>query len=197
MQKYEGFKKPGSFTLTTGTEMQGELFLKGAATTLELYSGVFFDTHASPDIFGLFYDRSKVSLINCITRTGPGSGTRGDEHYYFSSVFPHLVIFGDQHISSSDRTIRELSFTVDDAATLFYDFDAFGSVVNARPHMERIVEAQDGGRKIEIGEYPHLFYFTGKEEIFAVETVLGKISATHGISYRFPGPEGIRVDNTI
>ena len=197
MQKYEGFKKAGNFTLTTGTEVQGELCLKGQATTLNLYSGAFFNTRASSDIFGLFYDRSKVSLIDCITKSGPGLGTRGDERYHFSSVFPHFVIFGDQHISSSDRTIRELSFTVDDAATLFYDFDAFGSVVNARPHMERIVEAMEEDSKIEIGEYPNIFYFTGKHEIFVVATVLGKISATHGISYRFPGPEGIHVDNTI
>lgn len=197
MQKYEGFKKSGSFTLTNGTEVHGELCLKGAATTLNLYSGAFFDTRRSPDIFGLFYDRSKVSLIDCITRSGPGSGTRGDEHYHFPSVFPHFIIFGDQHISSSDRTIRELSFTVDDAATLFYDFDAFGSVVNARPHMERIVEAKAGGREIEIGEHPHIFYFTGKYEIFVVDTVLGKVSATHGLSYSSPGPEGIHVDNTI
>lgn len=197
MQKYEGFKKAGDFTLNGGSKVPGELCLKGAATTLELYSGEFFDAHASPDIFGLFYDRTKVSLVNCITMSGPGSGTRGDERYHFASVFPDFVIFGDQHISSSDRTIRELSFTVDDAATLFYDFDAFGSVVNARPHMERIVEAKELGRKIKIGEHPHLFYFTGKDEIFVADTVLGKISATHGLSYRLPGPEGLHVDNTI
>lgn len=197
MQGYEGFKKAGSFTLTNGTKVQGELSLEGAATTLDLYSDAFFDTHANRDIFGLFYDRSKVSLINCITKSGPGFGTRGDEHYHFSSVFPHFVIFGDKHISSSDRTIRKLSFTVDDAATLFYDFDAFGLVVNARPHMERIVEAKEMGRKIDIGEYPRLFYFTGKHEIFVVDTLLGNISATHGISFRSPGPEGIHIDNSI
>ena len=183
--------------LTTGTEVQGELCLKGAATTLDLYSGAFFDTHANQDIFGLFYDRSKVSLINCIKMSGPGSVSRGAERYHFSSVFPHFVIFGDQHISSSDRTILELSFTVDDAATLVYDFDSFGEVVAARPHLERIVEAKEWRRKVEIGENPLLFYFTGKHEIFAVDTMLGKISASHGISYRFPGPEGIHVDNTI
>lgn len=50
---------------------------------------------------------------------------------------------------------------------------------------------------IEIGEHPLLFYFTGKHDIFSVDTVLGKISATHGISYTSPGPEGIHVQNTI
>lgn len=64
--------------------------------------------------------------------------------------------------------------------------------------MGRIAEAnQERGRTIEIGEHPHLFYFTGKHDIFAVDTVLRKVSATHGISYAFPGPEGIHVRNTI
>jgi hypothetical protein len=63
--------------------------------------------------------------------------------------------------------------------------------------MERIVETKKGGGKIEIGESPHLFYFTGKHEIFTVDTVFGKISASHNISYGLPGPEGIHVDNTI
>jgi hypothetical protein len=197
-QKYEGFKKAGNFTLTNGLELQGELCLQGAATTLDLYSGLSFDSHASADIFGLFYDRSKVSLIDCVARSG-GSATRGDEHYHFSRVFPHFVIFGDQRISSSCRIIRKLSFTVDDAATLFYDFDAFGSVVDAKLHAEHIIEAEAKryGRKIEIGEYPHLFYFTGKYEIFGVDTILGRISATHNPSYKMPSPAGICVDNTI
>jgi len=196
MQNYEGFKKGGNFTLTNGMAVQGELSLKGENTTLDLYSGTLFDKDMISDILGLFYDRSKVSLIKCITKSTT-SGARGGERYYSANVFPHFVIFGEQYITSSDRMIRELSFTVDDAAILFYDFDAFGSVINSKPHMERIVEAKENGRDVEIGEYPQLFYFTGKHEIFVADTVLGKISASHGISYKSPGPEGIHINNTI
>jgi hypothetical protein len=197
VEKYEGFRKAGSFTLATGTEVQGELCLKGAATTLDLYSSESFDTHASPDICGQLHDRRKVSLINCITLSTSTSGAPGNEYHQCSRVFPHFVIFGDQHINSSNRTIRRVSFTVDDAPMLFHDCDAFGEVIKARPHMERIVEASEGAMKIEIGEYPQLFYYTGKREILVVDTVLGRISVRHGISYTFPGPEGIHVDNTI
>lgn len=201
-QKYDGFKKAGSFTLTNGMELRGELCLKGAATTLDLYSDSPFDSpfdrYASADIFGIFYDRSKVSLINCVAMSGESS-IGGNEPYTLSSMFPHFVIFGNQSISSSCRIIRGLSFTTDDAATLFYDFEAFGSVVNAKPQVEHIVEAEakQRGRKIEIGEYPYLFYFTGKYKIFSIDTVLGKVSATHHPSWKSPGPEGIYVNNTI
>jgi hypothetical protein len=193
MKKYEGFKRAGNFTFSTGREVQGELCLKGAATTLDLYSNSVFDPqYASEDIFGLLYDQSKVSLINCITMS---SG--GNEHHYFSSMFPHFVIFGDQYINSSCRVIHELSFTVDDAETLFYDFDVFGLVLNAKPYIEDILKVKQKGKKIEIGECPHLFYYTGKYEIFSVDTVLGKISTTYGISYSNPSSKGIHVDNKI
>lgn len=197
MDKFKGFRKSGLFKVATDVEVSGELSLKDGATSLDLYSGSFFDMDTSQDIVGTFHDRKKVSLINCITTCGPGYATGGEEHYHFSSVFPHFVLFGDEHITSSDRKIVAVSFTVDDAPTVFYDFDAFGSVINARAHMERIVEAKENGRTIEIGEHPRLFYFTGKNEIFSVETVLGKMSATHGISYSSPGPTGIHVQNRI
>jgi hypothetical protein len=197
MEKFKDFRKSGLFRVSSDVEVPGELSLKGGATSLDLYSTSLFSTHASEDIAGTFHDRRKVSLINCITMSGPGSGTRGEEHYSFSSVFPHFALFGDEHITSTDRKIVEVSFAVDDAPTIFYDFDAFGSVIDARPHMERIAEAKESGRTIEIGEHPLLFYFTGKHDIFSVVTVLGNISATHGISYTFPGPAGIQVQNTI
>lgn len=197
MEKFKDFRKSGLFRVSSDVEVPGELSLKGGTTSLDLYSSSFFDTHAIKDMAGTFHDRSKVSLIDCITISGPGSGTRGEEHYHFSSVFPHFALFGDEHITSADRKIVEVSFAVDDASAVFYDFDAFGSVIDARPHMERIAEAKKGDRTIEIGEHPLLFYFTGKHDIFSVDTVLGKISATHGISYTFPGPAGIHVQNTI
>lgn len=197
MQKFKDFRKSGTFRLASDVEVAGELSLAGGATTLDLYSGMFFQTLGCRDIQGTFYDRSKVSLINCVTMAGPGSGMRGGEDYYFSKIFPHFVLFGDEHIASTDCKIAEVSFAVDDAPSIFYDFDAFGKVIDARPHMKRIAEAGEGERTIEIGEHPHIFYFTGKHDIFVVETVLGEISARHGISYALPGPEGIHVQNTI
>jgi len=198
MEKFKDFRKSGKFKLSSGIEVTGELSLQAGATSLDLYSNTFFDTHKSEDIAGTLHDRSKVSLIGCITVSGPGWGNRGEEQYHFSSVFPHFVLLGDEHITSADRKIAGISFSVDDAPSIFYDFDAFGEMINARPHMESIVETKmKVGRNIEIGEHPHIFYFTGKYEIFSIDTLLGKISATHGISYPNPGPEGIHVQNII
>ena len=141
MEKFKDFRKSGSFRLASGVEVPGELSLKGGATSLDLYSDAFFDTHASEDIAGTFHDRSKVSLIGCITTTAGNRSTRVGEDYHFCSVFPHFALIGDEHITSTDRKIAGVSFAVDDASSIFYDFDAFGSATtDARQHMERIVE---------------------------------------------------------
>lgn len=201
MESFEDFRKSGTFTVAAGTEVQGDLILKGSKTTLDLFSKDFFSTHDIQDgcILGVLHDRTKVSLINCITTQGPGSGSRGGEHYHFSRVFPHFVIFGDEHITATDRKIANLSFHVDDAATLFYDFDAFGDVIDAGPHMARILdeESRRYGRDVTVGDHPMLFYFTGKYEIFKAETVLGTVTAEHRPSFTMPGPHGIKLDNKI
>jgi hypothetical protein len=201
MESFEDFRRSGTFTVAAGTEVQGDLILKGSKTTLDLFSKDFFSTHDIQDgcILGVLHDRTKVSLIKCITTQGPGSGSRGGEHYHFSRVFPHFVLFGDEHITTTDKKIANLSFHVDDAATLFYDFDAFGDVIDAGPHMARILdeESRRYGRDVTVGDHPMLFYFTGKYEIFKAETVLGTVTAEHRPSFTVPGPDGIKLDNKI
>lgn len=197
MEAFKDFRKSGLFRTASGVELAGELSLKGSATSLELFSNSHINVRENEDIAGTFHDRSKVSLINCVTMSGPGQGFRGAERYHYSSIFPHFALFGDEHITSVDRRIVEVGFSIDDAPAVFHDFDAFGMVLDPRPHMERIAQERGGTRALEIGEDPQLFYFTGKREIFAVQTVLGEISANHGPSYRLPGPEGIHVQNRI
>ena len=82
-------------------------------------------------------------------------------------------------LTHDEKTITEVHFVIDDANVLFYDFDAFGSLIDARPFIEQIVRANRLNREIPIGPYPEIFYFTGKREIFSADTVLGRISASH------------------
>lgn len=197
MDKFNDFRKPGFFLIADGTELHGELVLKRGATSLNLYSTSAFHTLDSKDILGTFHDRSKVSLIGCITLSGPGTGYRGSETYHFSTLFPHFALLGGEHVTSEERKITGVSFSVDDATAIFYDFDAFGMVIDARPHLQQILDSQPVDRKVEIGDHPKIFYFTGKYEIFRVRTAIGDMSATHGPSYDFPSPKGIHVENTI
>ena len=103
------------------------------------------------------------------------------------------MVLGDQHIAPEEKTITEVHFVIDDASTLFYDFDAFGSVIDARPFIEQIVGADARNRKIVTGPDPEILYFTGKREMLAIETVIGRISASHSPSRTLiGGPEGVQ-----
>lgn len=200
MQWVDEPRMSGAFTIAAGTEVQGDLSLSGPKTTLDLHSKDFFNTNNIPDrcILGALHDRTKVSLIDCITLQGPGSGSRGDEHYSFSRIFPHFVVFGDEHITPSHKKITSVSFQVDDAATLFYDIGAFSTVTDASSYMARLAEEEhERGQNVVVGDHPMLFYFTGKNEIFKADTALGTIRAEHRPSYTIPGPRGIRLDNNI
>lgn len=200
-QEYENFRKVGRFRLADGRELQGELRICGAATILELYSDSPespLDKQTSADISGQFHDGSAVSLIHCIVTSSSVKGGV-DTHYCCTSVFPHFVIFGSSAVSSLDQTVSKMSFTIEDAPTIFYDYDTFGSVSDVQPHISNILETETErrGREIRAGEHPHLFYFTGKHKIFEVITAIGKISATNHISYASPNITGIQVNNTI
>lgn len=204
MIDYEGFRKVGKFTLNSGVEVFGELSLKGMETSLDLYADEPFTLHDHSDIVGMLYeDWKKVSLINCFFRTGRcGNFSKENTTYVFANLFPHLILFGNQHISSDDQLIERISFFIDDNHTLFYDTTAFGIIhMNARSHLERLFDEEKyekkRGKKIEIGSHPRVFYYTGKFEIISIDTVFGKISANNYGSERLSANKGISLGNTI
>ena len=190
-------KQAGTFTISTGRNIFGELTLARGRTSLYLHDSQPFYTHDIRHLNGVLHDLTKVSLVKCITTSGPGTGSRGEERYHFAKIFPHFVTYGDCHISPEDKTISAIRFVIDDAATFFYDFDAFSTVIDARPLIDQIAHANKLDREIKTGPEPQILYFTGKREIFCTDTVLGKISASHNPTYPFGGPKGVCLKNTI
>jgi hypothetical protein len=200
LDEIEGSKQSGRFTISPGRDVYGELTLAGHKTSLYLQDTDFFDTHAIPGqcVKGILQDLTKVSLIRCIS-SGAGTSYRGSERYYFASVFPHYVIYGDRQIGPDEKVVAEVDFVVDDASALFYDFDAFGMLMDARPFIEQIVHANvvTLGRPVRIGPDPQILYFAGKSEIFAVETILGRVSASHSPVPDLGASDGVRLRNKI
>ena len=199
MDELEQSKRAGVFTISPGKEIYGELTFAGPNTSLYLRDNEYFDTQAIPGqcVKGTLYDLTKVTLLHCITTSGTGFATRGKERYCFASIFPHYVLHGDRQIAPDDKTITEVHFVVDDASALFYDFDAFGSLIDARPFIEQIAHANRLEREIPIGPHPEILYFTGKCEIFKADTVLGRVSASHNPTHTLGGPDGVQLKNTI
>jgi hypothetical protein len=195
-------KNAGQFTLGVGREIYGELTVAGAESLLHLYDRQEFETHAGlhQHITGILHDLTKVSLFNCLAPLVPGYGRTADDKYHFADVFPHFVISGDRFLAPDEKAISKLHFVVDDATTLFYDFDAFGILLDSQSFIHQIVAANSkvAGRTIETGPAPQILYFTGKSEIFATDTVIGRVSAAHNpVPMTLGGPDGVCLANRI
>jgi ApeA N-terminal domain 1/Apea-like HEPN len=189
-------RQAGTFTISPGKDIYGELTLARAKTSLYVRDKEHFNVHGVRNLNGVLHDPTRVSLIDCIT-PGAGSGSRGDDRYHFANIFPHYVLYGNQHLNPLENAIVEVNFVLDDAPTLFYDFDAFGSLIDARPYIDQIAHANKLNREIKTGPMPEILYFTGKTEIFEVDTVFGKVSAAHAPSHSIGGPTGVGLRNTI
>ena len=191
-------KQAGRFIIAPGREVYGELTVAGESSSLCLHDKEPFHIYGDGSlcITGVLLDLAKVTLVDCLT-PGPGSAMRGQERSTFAEVFPHYVVVGDRHIAPTERSISQVRIVVDDAASLFYDFDAFGHVIDARPLIDQVVRANNIGREIMVGPNPKVLYFTGKDEILSTDTEIGKLSVTHRPQHNLGGPNGVWLKNTI
>lgn len=191
-------KQPGRFVISD-KELHGEITLDGPKTSLYLHDKEHFSLKKLPEetITGVLHDLSKVSLFDCIPSTGTGHVRHGEDRYFFAKVFPHYIVHGDCHITPTDKIITEVSFVMDDASTLFYDFGAFGHVIDARPFIQELIRADGLDDRVNAGPNPQILYFTGQHEIFSVDTVIGKIFGSHNLKINPWGPDGVSLLNAI
>jgi hypothetical protein len=199
MDGLEQSRLTGIFEIPSGEQIYGELTLAGSDTILCLKHNKSIDCSKTiPCLFGTLHNQKKVTLLDCIT-TSTHSGSSFLGTYYFANLFPHYVLVGDRQFARKEKTITQVDFVINDASTLFYDFEAFGAEINAYTLMEQIVEAkaESSQQKSSIGSNPSIFYFTGKHEICSVDTVLGKVFVSHRPNFTYSGPDGITVENTI
>ena len=193
-------KQAGRFVIS-GKELHGEITLDGPKTSLYVHDKETFNLRKLlPDegITGILHDLTKVSLFDCLLPAVPGHISRGEEQYFFTNIFPHYILHGDCHLTPIEKTISEVSFVIDDASTLFYDFDAFAHLTDARPFIEQLIRANAVEDRVKPGPNPQILYFTGKHEICSVDTVVGTISISHNLKLNpWGGPKGVGLQNVI
>ena len=179
----EGAKLGGRFDVGEDRSILGELSICGTDTSLYLHDTDFFhveDTRAEC-IRGLLHDRTKVTLLGNSVRSSMGSATRHDESFHFEEITPAYIVSGSRYLSADVPEITKVTFHVDDAEEIFYDFDAMGHVINPRPLIKAVVAANEKhiNRKIPIGPSPDIAYFAGRTELANVETVFGCVRVFH------------------
>lgn len=191
--------RTGKFTISANRALSGELRVAGRESLLVLHDDDFFHVGNEPNlcVTGRLHDLVKVTLVNCVKVSGTSTSTRGDARSYSAELFPHFVLVGRNHLNPDDRAIRSIDFTLEDAVTLFYDFDAFGSVIDPAPLIQSIVRANNFGRPVRIGSDPQIAYFAGERLIANVQTALGRIRVEHRPHWTAGGPRGVRIDNEV
>nr|VFK50635.1 MAG: hypothetical protein BECKTC1821D_GA0114238_11157 [Candidatus Kentron sp. TC] len=193
----------GIFQLPRNREAFGEIRFKGPNSLLNLSSHsepIFL--HEISHLHGTTFDQRKVTCIDCVGFS-PGSNNvrQGDDwiHSYFGHCFPHFVTVGDEHVDPGADTVRGIHFTTDDLPSLFYDFDAFGHVIDAEPIIDTVLATRKlrGLRPVEAGEGPLIAYFTGKFTVIEVDTDIGKLTVRHQPSHNMGGPNGVFIKNRM
>jgi len=188
----------GTYTLPDGKSVIGDLRLKGSSTLLKLHSDEFLSgIETASCVKGNAYSGEHLTLIDCHS---PGTGhtsIKDAPTRYHADVFPHYVAVGGRHLEPGGACITAVHFTTTDLTTLFYDFDAFSHVIDARPIIDVVLQERRQMRPVEAGEWPQVFYFTGKDCIAEVPTVIGKVSVHHRPRYSLGGPTGVFIKNRI
>lgn len=188
----------GNYTLPGGESAVGELRLKGSSTLLKLHSDEFLArVEAASCVKGTSYTGECLTLIDCHS---PGMGQTNFNDAptrYHAEVFPHYVAIGRRHLNPDQPRISAIHFTTNDLTTLFYDFDAFSQVIDAKPIIDVVLQERRQMRPVEAGEWPQVLYFTGKDCIATVSTAIGKVSVHHRPRCSMGGPTGIFMKNRI
>jgi hypothetical protein len=99
-------------------------------------------------VTGVLQDLTKVSLLDCVSlKSGEHGGPKERRNY--AHLFPNFVVCGEQHLRPKDKVITHAEFLIDDAPTLFYDFDAFSTVLDTRLHIFLAVTDGKGNAHID------------------------------------------------
>jgi len=192
-------KISGVFDLPDGTRINGDLNLAGEDSFLELFANTRLNPYVE-FLTGTLSDQTRVSLIGC-TPSGSSTwhGESGIESHSLK-LQPHFILFGSTIFKTPDEPISHISFSFEDAATLFYDPVPFGVLHDPPQDLSARMASlmsERSNQKIPFAEDAIIFYYTGKDELFRVSTELGTITAHNNISYAVPTLTGIQVDNQV
>ena len=191
--------KSGLFNISPDRKISGTILLDGPESVLHLWSDSSFnvDEAESDTITGILEDQKKVSLIECVN-IGESQLYGADGISNHKKFFPHFIVIGPRHFQISEKVISTISLLVDDAETLFYDRQAFGTVFLTPERLDELSRLEFFNEIPFTKNYsPHIAYYTGKHRIFSANTVIGKITASHSPTIGMGGPSGVLMENKI
>ncbi|WP_457811888.1 HEPN domain-containing protein [Sinorhizobium meliloti] len=204
--QYSGVFFPGD------SKFAGHLRIADADSLVKLI-GKSFWAHPETeytDIHGLLGDGRKASLLDCVLHGQ--TQHRFDENTQFECVFfPNYVVVGEEFIRSNEPVIRAVRYHFENVSSLLSGHKTFRSLRPDPDDVRRLLEADHGRSekiaethgwpkrpfKPEVGEHPHLLYFSGVGEIVTTDAQMGRISLTNRTSHSAGTAAGIGIDNEV
>lgn len=178
----------------------GHTAIDGENTTVHLSSNEFYGFSPKEErrIHGTLTDHTKITLIDCVT-TSTGSNRTANGRSFQASVFPHYIVTGSRHVEPEEPNVTAIELLISNAHVLFWDCGAFGCSIGDRDTNRSFIQqlASPTHDKPAVGDYPEIFYFTGKHSILSAQTIIGLVSVSHRPTITSPSPEGIQVRNSI
>lgn len=194
--------KIGRFVIAPQRTVAGELRINGSQSSLILWDDepLEFTGEQKVRVIGDLYDQTVVTLLDCVQMSSKThTATASHRKSYSMTLFPHFVAVGKVHFAPREPIVREISFTFEDAPSLFHDFDAFGTLIDATPYIQVLTDnnAKRFGREIHTGPEPLIAYFAGQRQIAVATTTIGTIAAEHCPTWPVGGAQGVRIDSEI
>lgn len=194
------------------SEQAGHLSIAGADTLLNLASTEHWEHPPSEyhDIHGRLTDGRKASLLQCIS-AGQINHRWGEDARYESNFFPHYVVLGEQFVTSSETSIRAIHYHFENVDCLVHAYGSFQALSPKPNEVRKVLKAEHlRGEKIakehgwetrpfnpQIGEYPHLLYYSGVWEIVRFETEIATVTMNNRTTHGSGSSKGIGIENQI
>lgn len=205
-EKYNGI------FLSADSNFAGLLHIAEAASILKLVGKSFWEHPEAEeaDIHGMLSDGKKVSLLDCVLHGR--NRHRFDENSQFESLFfPNYAVVGEEFIRSGEPVIQAVRYHFENVNCLVSGHETFQSLSPDadeirqilemdHKHKERFAEKYGWPKRPfdpQIGEHPHLLYFSGLWEIIASETRIGKVTLTNRTSHGTGNATGIGIENEV
>ncbi len=162
------------------------------------------------DIHGALSNGKKASLLECVFN-GRTQHRYGKNAKFETTFFPNYVAVGEEFIRSDEPVIRAIHYHFENVDSLLRGHKSFMSLDLTPEEARKILEAdhersgkiaQEHGWTMrpfdsQIGEHPHLLYFSGVWEIIACKARIGKVSLVNRTSHRMGSAAGIGIDNQV
>lgn len=188
----------GSFSLGKDLSAIGHLKLRGEDTQLRLHCDESLPAIESCScLTGTAFTGECITLIDCEPCGMGGSRSRDGRSHCYADVFPHYVVIGRRHVDPTEAVFAGIHFSTADLATLFHDFEAFGTLIDGRPVIDDILRERPQMNPAQFGEHPIVQYFTGRHSITDVSTSIGRVFVHHQPHFNSGSPRGVRIRNRI